>query len=155
MAVVKKPISGVKVNTLFKDISLNEYNLDPSAYAYELATLSSKWKADGYVEIYEKPSSPKYGQVKSSEYNDKGHFIYQYCDVFHGRVIDGQYDPLIVVKFTEDPDDSNQEYLSLRFLANHAQLFGRKSDKDNRSVLDLLRNTADAHLQDGDDKDPK
>lgn len=153
MPIEKKHISNVKVNKQFSDISKNEYGIDPYDYSHELAKLTIKWKQDGYVEIYSAPEKAAYAQAKSSELNEKGNFIYQYCDVFHCRIIDGKYDPLAVLKFTKDPNNSLDEYVSLRFIADHEQLFGSTSDKYNNYVLKHIRDKADKNLKNGDGQD--
>lgn len=144
-----KPISSVKVNELFASFSL-DYNYDPSDYAHELATLIHIWEEQGYVEIYQTIQDRDYGKIKSSEEDGNGNFIYQYCDLYHARVSTNGHDPLVVVKFHEDDEDSETEYVSLRFLSDHEQLFGSVNQKANRAKLKIIRDRADTKIQEGD-----
>ncbi|QYJ72468.1 hypothetical protein K0H59_05270 [Shewanella sp. FJAT-51649] len=152
MAVTKRPISQVKINTLFHEISL-QYSIDPKAYSYELALLVETWKKDKFVGVYTAPTSGKPTLVKPSENDGNNKFIYQYCDLFHGRIVAGAIDPLVVVKFSPDPDSPGEEYVSLRFLADHAQLFGEKFEKSNRALMNKIRDAVDASIKQGDAKE--
>ncbi len=147
-----KPISSVKVNELFASFSL-DYNYDPSDYTHELATLIHIWETQGYIEIYQTTQDRDYGKIKSSEETGNGHFIYQYCDLYHARVTTNGHDPLVVVKFHQDEDDPETEYVSLRFLSDHEQLFGTVEQKHNRAQLKVIRDNADAKIQQGDESE--
>ncbi len=145
-----KPISSVKVNELFASFSL-DYGYDPSDYTHELATLISLWEEQGYIEIYQTVQDRDYGKIKSSEEDGKGSFIYQYCDLYHARVTTNGHDPLVVVKFHSCDDNPEVDYVSLRFLSNHEQLFGTTRQKYNKAELKVLRDQADKKIQDGND----
>ena len=149
MAVTKRPISQVKINTLFREISL-QYSIDPKAYAHELALLVKTWQEDKFVGVYAYPTNGRPTLVKSSENDKSNRFIYQYCDLFHGRIVAGAIDPLVVVKFSPDPDSPGEEYVSLRFLADHPQLFGEDDEKSNRIVMKKIRDAVDTNIKLGD-----
>jgi len=131
-----KLISSVKVNELFNDFSY-EYGYDPSDYANELARLISIWEEQGYIEVYQISQDRAYGKIKSSELDGNGHFIYQYCGLYHARIIYNEHDPLLVVKFVKEPKNPQLEYVSMRFISDHEQLFGTIQDKFNRNSLTI------------------
>ena len=143
-----KKISSVKVSETFVDFSF-KYNYDPSHYTSQLARLISIWENQEFIEIYQTASTKAYGKIKSSEIDGKGSFIYQYCDLYHARLFQSHYDPLVVLKFQQDPDNLNQEYVSLRFISDHDQLFGTLSVKNDRNHL-KIRDKADVLIQKGD-----
>jgi hypothetical protein len=146
--IERKQISSVKLNKLFESISLS-YNYDPSEYSHELARLVVKWTSDRYIDVYSSPNTAKFSMIKSSEYDKKGCFIYQYCGVYHGRLTHYN-DPLIVIKFEAD-EKPGQYFASLRFIADHDNLFGTVAQKHDRNSMTTIRNKADRHLYHGDD----
>ena len=145
----KKPISSVKVNELFSNFS-HEYSYDPIDYANELAKLIYIWEEQGYIDIYQIPKDRTYGKIKSSEIDGNGCFIYQYCGLYHARIINNKHDPLLVIKFIKEPENPQQEYVSICFISDHEQLFGTKQDKSNKSTLTIIRNNVDEKIQQGD-----
>lgn len=144
--LTNKPISSAKVNELFNEISL-KYGYDPSEYTHELATLIDIWETQGFVEIYQTIEDREYGRIKASENDGDGHFIYQYCDLYHARVSSNGHDPLVIVTFHPEDDSSDDEYVSLRFLSDHEQLFGTTHQKQRRDQLKVIRDKADDFIQ--------
>ena len=147
-----KPITSVKVNDLFSKFSL-EYDYNPADYTHELASLISKWETQGSLEIYQTPKDREYGKIKPSDEDGRGKFVYQYCGLYHVRVTTTDNDPLVVIKFHTDEEDPNLEYVSLRFLSDHEQLFGTLDQKDHRGQLKIIRDRADDMVQEGSESE--
>ncbi len=146
--MTRKPISNVKVNELFSYFSY-EYGYDPNDYTNELARLIYIWEEQGYIEVYNILKDRVYSRIKSSEIDGNGYFIYQYCELYHARIIDNDHDPLLVIKFIQELESPQQEYVSIRFISDHKQLFGTIQEKSNKNVLNIIRDRVDDKIQQG------
>jgi hypothetical protein len=146
--VHRKPIySKINVSELFADISLT-YDYDPEDYTHELASLIALWQEQGYIEIYQTDRDQDFGRAKSSQENGRQQTIYQYIGIYHARISKtGDNDPLVVVEFSKDEEDSEKEYADLLFLSDHDKLFGKRDDKNRPNKLRVIRNKADNYIK--------
>ena len=83
-----------------------------------------KWNNDQFVDIYESGDNHKYGMIKSSHKDKSGKITLCYSDFFHSRLINKNFDPLILLTF-ENVKDHAYPWLIVETLVNHDQIFGR------------------------------
>ncbi len=151
--VEKKYITRALINPEFKDIS-DFFGYDASKYTNEIATLLRQWQQQGYVEIYQTISDRTYGMIKSSELNEKGILAPYYIGLFHARLVQGEHDPLVVVKFHEDDlthhTATSTEAVDMRFMIAHDDFFGHRTVKNDPNKLRALWQEVNGKIQEGD-----
>lgn len=138
--LVKYEVTKVKINPLFAEISLNYFRYDVTEYKLELATLINLWQSQGYVEVYQTAQDKSFGLVKETHQNNKGTVISYYIGLFHARLIDGENDPLVVLKFHKDGD---KYYIDLKFMLDHNEIFGTKQQKYSTHELKEIHKSID------------
>ncbi|WP_386697382.1 hypothetical protein [Lonepinella sp. MS14436] len=139
---MQKIIATVQLNSLFSEISKELGFTDEMLKQYEdnIFDLLIQWENQGYVEIYENDSERKIGRLKDS--NSVVGSSPWYIDLFHARISENN-DPLLVLR--RDDEFS----FSVRFLANHNQLFGSKTEKNQPDLMRKIRMLIDSYIQKG------
>ena len=109
------------------------------------------WQTQGYVEVYQTPQDKSYGLVKETHQTSRGIVVSYYIGLFHARLVDGDNDPLVVLKFHIDED--NNKYVDLKFMLDHDEAFGTNKQKYNNHELkeihksiDDLEKSCDKHI---------
>ncbi|KDA95397.1 hypothetical protein [Pantoea agglomerans] len=144
------PIAFVKINQFFTDFS-GEYGYDTEKYIDDLSVLIDKWIEAGCVEVYEFDDDRLFGRAKESDSDGQGRLVVEYIGIYHARLRPNFNDPLVVIKFSEDAQ--GKTYVSVRFISDHKQLFGDLDIKHNAVALKSLRQSVDAKIRHGNDKD--
>ncbi|MBF4322967.1 hypothetical protein EAY22_22475, partial [Vibrio anguillarum] len=130
--IEQKPITRALVNPSFQEIS-DYFGYDSTKYVPEIAALLQQWTDQGHVEVYQTIQDREYGMIKSSELNSKGVLAPYYIGLYHARLVEGEHDPLVVVKFYEDEiqyhTESATEAVDMRFMIDHEDFFGTASVK--------------------------
>lgn len=142
----KRIVIKATINSTFQAIS-DFFGYDASQYTSEIATLLQLWNDQGFVEIYQTSQDKAYGFVKDSSENNKGNISPYYIGLYHARLIDGDNDPLIVVKFHET---SEGELVDMRFMIHHDDLFGTRDVKRDSSKLRSMWLEIDAKINEGE-----
>jgi hypothetical protein len=146
------------------DIKLGERLIDT------LTRLVEKVEDRNYFEIYTENSEEGWGRLKASDtLKDDGRMragLGFYAGFFHGRVIAGRHDPLVVVSFRGEiippPEgyDSAFEQAVIHAVSDHNVLFGEGTNKFDESYMRGLRQANAGHLSydasttDDDDDQP-
>lgn len=99
-------------------------------YQQEIKQLVDLWKSAMQVEIYHQNDDYAYGRIKDTN-STNGSSPY-YIGVFHSRVLPNDTDPLLVLTFSGDE-------LVIRMFADHDELFGAFSEKQNQSKLKAIK----------------
>lgn len=114
-----------------------------------LTRLVEKVEARNYFEIYTESDEEGWGRLKASD-SLKGDRRARaglgfYCGFFHGRVIAGKHDPLVVISFRGEiippPEgfDSGYEQAIIHAITDHAVLFANGDAKYNDVLMRDLR----------------
>jgi len=140
-------ISDVKVNSLFSVIS-NQFGYDASEWAIEIVALINIWKGNGYIEVYQTKEDRKFGLIKDSSINERGVISPYYIGLFHARLIDSENDPLIIIKF--HPVEGEHPYADMKFMLDHCDIFGDKSQKFDRARMQFIWKQIDESVQQAD-----
>lgn len=140
-------ISDVKVNSLFSVIS-NQFGYDPTEWATEIVALMTLWKDRGYIEVYQTKEDRAFGLIKDSSINDRGAISPYYIGLFHARLIDGDNDPLIIIKFHEV--EGEHPYADMKFMLDHCDIFGDKSQKFDKAQMRFIWKQIDEFIQKAD-----
>lgn len=143
----KKIITQATINSTFKELS-DYFGYDATKYASEIATLLQMWNDQGFVEIYQTPKDKRYGFVKDSSENKQGHISPYYIGLYHARLVDGDNDPLVIVKFHETECG---ELVDMRFMIDHEEFFGSINIKRDRLKLRAIWLEIDAKIKVGDE----
>ena len=148
-----KQITRALVNPTFAQIS-DHFGYTASEYVTEIATLLSKWKSEGMVEVYQTPQDKKYGRIKSSEMNNSGVISPYYIGLYHARLVDSENDPLVVVKFYEDDvvhhTQDATEAVDMRFMIHHDDYFGTQKVKKSHAALRAMWEVIQGKIEEGD-----
>ncbi|WP_380184527.1 hypothetical protein [Kalamiella sp. sgz302252] len=141
MAIQRKSISWVDFRLKFED-SCRAYGFNADkidALSTDIFELVAKWRADGFVDIYENGDKPAHGMIKSSRKDASGRIYECYTEFYHSRITPGADDPLLLLTFENVADDPFP-WLVLESIIKHDQYFGRKG-KAKRMVnhLNALR----------------
>ncbi|BBV93262.1 MULTISPECIES: hypothetical protein [Enterobacter] len=140
-------ISDVKVNTLFSVIS-DQFGYDAKDWAKEIVALMNLWKKNGFIEVYQTKEDRKFGLIKDSSINERGIISPYYIGLFHARLIDGDNDPLIIIKFHEVEGD--HPYADMKFMLDHCDIFGDKSQKFDQAQMRFIWKQIDEFIQQAD-----
>lgn len=99
-------------------------------YQQEISELVEGWKQAQQVEIYDDNRDYAYGRIKdtNSTYGSSPFYI----GVFHSRVLPDDNDPLLVLTFSDD-------VMVIRMFADHDELFGTFSDKQNKRKIKSIK----------------
>lgn len=154
MAIEKRYISTVEYSTDFATASLEfGYNSDKLQKFNKVTTeslldtvvrLGSFCEQRNFVEIYSEPDSCGWGRFKATDSIDAPGIGF-YTGFFHGRIIAGKNDPLIVVSFRGElvdiPDGYHSAYETMVFhaVSDHDCLFGDETEKYDRDHMRRLR----------------
>ncbi len=141
-----KEIVEARLNSSFKAIS-DYFGYTAEEWVEEITALLQLWQEQGYVEIYQTPSDRKFGFIKDSSQNSRGSISPYYIGLFHARLVDGENDPLVVVKFHETPDG---DIVDMRFMINHEKFFGNKATKRDSQSLRAMWLEIDTKIKIGD-----
>ena len=146
-------ITRALVNPSFQEIS-DYFGYDSTEYIPEIAALLQQWTSQGFVEIYRTNSDKEFGMIKSSELNEKGVLAPYYIGLFHARLVDRDYDPLVVVKFYVDDIEHHTEVateaVDMRFMIAHDDFFGTKKVKRDPAALREIWLDVKGKIEDGD-----
>ena len=145
--IEQREIVQATLNDSFQSIS-EFFGYDATLYTKELAELLQLWNDQGFVEIYQTHQDKKYGLIKDSSENNKGQLSPYYIGLYHARLIDGDNDPLIVLKFHQA---QNGELIDIRFMIDHDELFGTAPTKRDHSKLRAMWLEIDAKIKEGDE----
>ncbi|MGL6026051.1 MAG: hypothetical protein ACRC0U_02925 [Vibrio sp.] len=147
-SVQRRQISWTEVHELFLDIS-DHFGYTAERYEDELADLITIWGEQGYVELYESIEDRQYARAKDSS------LVYGaspfYIGLFHVRLVRGDNDPLVVLVF-EDRENGQggiDKIASLRFMLDHDEMFGTRSQKRDSDFMRQLRARVDRFVQQG------
>ncbi|MCJ8272119.1 MAG: hypothetical protein MJK04_22320 [Psychrosphaera sp.] len=144
--ITKREISEARINANFQSIS-DYFGYDANEYIDEIVALVQLWQDQGFVEIYQTVSDRKLGFIKDSSLNSKGAIAPYYIGLFHARLLDGENDPLVVIKFHE----TNQgEIIDMRFMIDHEDFFGNRKTKRDSASLRAMWLEIDAKIKIGD-----
>lgn len=151
--VALKPITRALINRSFQEIS-DFFGFDIKEYVEEIAALLHQWEDQGFVEIYQTNEDKAFGMLKSSDLNNCGQIVPYYIGLYHARLVNGDNDPLVVVKFREDEPEFHTENathaVDMRFMVSHDDIFGTKKQKRDPSVLRGIWREIDAKIKAGD-----
>ena len=142
----KRIITKATINSTFQEVS-TFFGYDASKYTTEIATLLQLWNDQGFIEIYQTTKDKAYGQIKDSSENSKGQLSPYYIGLYHARLVDGDNDPLVVVKFHEI---EGGELVDMRFMIDHEEFFGSIELKRDRLKLRAIWLEVDAKIKKGD-----
>ena len=142
-------ISDVKVNSLFSVIS-NQFGYDPTEWAAEIVALMNLWKERGYIEVYQTKEDRAFGLIKDSSINDRGTISSYYIGLFHARLVDGQNDPLIIIKF--HPVEGDHPFADMKFMLDHCDIFGDRSEKFDQAQMRFIWKQIDEFIKQTDAK---
>ncbi|MBF6850108.1 hypothetical protein, partial [Acinetobacter baumannii] len=104
--------------------------------------------------IYIEDSDRRYGRAKSMA--SVRNSVPYYLNMYHARVVKGEYDPLLVITFEDTdqvhPDGHEMKVASIRFMAIHDDLFGEQDPrvKFNDAAMKQIRKKIDAYRKQGD-----
>ncbi|MDH2998316.1 hypothetical protein A1D22_01480 [Pasteurellaceae bacterium LFhippo2] len=144
--LIRKQISAVALNDLFYEISeelgFSDEIID--SYLPDIEQLMQLWSNQGYVEIYQFKWERKFGMAKSSDKIPPS-----YMDLYHARLIMDENDPLLVIKFEEQI--TQHPILSIRFMADHTDLFGGLQDKHYPERLRAIRKRIADFIKQGEE----
>lgn len=144
--IEKKLITQATINDTFQEIS-DVFGYDATEYADEITDLLQLWNDQGFVEIYQTAKEREFGFIKDSSINNQGAVSPYYIGLFHARLLKGDNDPLVVVKFHENEDG---EYVDMRFMIDHDELFGTVKVKRDTHQLRAMWLEIDAQVKRGD-----
>jgi hypothetical protein len=134
----KKTFTSISVSPKFSEFSLDN-NYIASDFISDIDTLIAMWERQGYIDVYDHPINREHGRIKPSEIDGSGYFVYQYCGVYHARLMnDGKHDPLLILKFM--PDEDGQERVTLRFITDHDLFFGTTYERNRPVEIRAVRN---------------
>jgi len=151
--IERKYIKDVGLHTLFYEISeAIGYNVEiiEEDYLEDLEKLIDLWSTQGYIEVYKDNRDRKYGRAKPSDLVNNS--VPWYIGMHHARLLKtGENDPLIVIIFEEiDEDGQMNTIASLRFMADHDDLFGPLGrTKYNEAQMKVIRTEIDGYIQQG------
>ncbi|MFA1240969.1 hypothetical protein ACCC84_21915 [Serratia odorifera] len=138
--LTKTYISDVKVNSLFSIIS-QEFGYDAAEWALEIVALMNLWKQQGYIEVYQTKEDREHGLIKDSSINERGNIAPFYIGLFHARLVEGDNDPLIIIKFHEIED--GHPFADMKFMLDHCDIFGDKSQKFDQNQMRFIWKSID------------
>lgn len=157
MAIQRKNISAVDFRKNFLTNS-HAYGFNESKVKFlykDIFRLVLKWNNDQFVDIYESGDNHKYGMIKSSHKDKSGKITLCYSDFFHSRLINKNFDPLILLTF-ENVKDHAYPWLIVETIVNHDQMFGRLGfSKKMCRHLDNLHSALSRRINFGRSKDIK
>lgn len=145
---IRHNISTVKINPQFASISLKYFGYDFADYKVEIASLISLWQNQGYVEVYQTSADRRFGLIKDSSINKRGIVISYYIGLFHARLVDGENDPLIVLKFHRE--DNGDKFVDLKFMLDHDEIFGGINQKYNLQEMKGIQKSIDELIKTSD-----
>ncbi|MCK3655446.1 hypothetical protein A4G19_06675 [Pasteurellaceae bacterium Macca] len=143
--IIKKPISKTELHILFYQISEKlGFTADVvNSYQDDLDGLMRLWEEQGFVEVYEFKWERRYGRAKNSDRIPPA-----YMGLYHARLVIDDNDPLLVLKF--ENEDTDEPVLSIRFMADHDDLFGSVQQKHYPEILRAIRNRIAEFIKLGD-----
>ncbi|WP_151744898.1 hypothetical protein [Acinetobacter calcoaceticus] len=151
--IERKYIKDVGLHSLFYEISeAIGYDIEiiEKDYLEDLEKLIDLWTAQKYIEVYKDSRDREYGRAKPSD--SVNNSVPWYIGMYHARLLDtGENDPLIVIVFEEiDEDGQISTIASLRFMADHDDLFGPVGrTKYNEAQMRVIRMEIDGYIQEG------
>ncbi|MDH2997868.1 hypothetical protein A1D22_00775 [Pasteurellaceae bacterium LFhippo2] len=138
--MIQRITATVELHILFyqisKDFGFSEEDIQ--SHEESIFTLLELWEQQGYVEVYESVEERELGRIKDSSKAIGA--VPWYLDLYHARLSKNN-DPLLVLR--RDSDIS----FTIRFLANHNQIFGEKADKYSKLAMDRIRKRIDDFIQ--------
>lgn len=157
MSIQRKNLSRAEFRLSFernaRAFGFNEARIDP--LLPNISGLVAMWRNNRYVDIYQQGDKQQWGMIKPSKRDNRGRIIQYYIDFYHGRVISGKPDPLLLLTF-EDVEGDPYPWLILESLINHDQFFGRHGmAKRLQHYLDNLRRALLNRIDTGRRKDKK
>lgn len=141
-----KVISNVVLNKLFYQIS-SELGFSEAvieSYLPDILALAKLWQQQGFVEVYQTKAERQWGRIKDS--NSTVGSSPWFIGTYHARLIENENDPLLVIRF----EGEKEETLSIRFLADHNDLFGCKAEKTYPQTLKKIKQRIFEFLNSGD-----
>ncbi|EHU1307689.1 TPA: hypothetical protein ACGHB6_002637 [Acinetobacter baumannii] len=152
----RKYISHAELHDLFFVISQHiGFTIeDIEDYEEDIFNLIELWREQGYIDIYIEDSDRRYGRIKNMA--SVRNSVPYYLNMYHARVVKGEYDPLLVITFEDTdqvhPDGHEMKVASIRFMAIHDDLFGEQDPrvKFNDAAMKQIRKKIDAYRQEGD-----
>jgi hypothetical protein len=148
-SVIKKPVAGVYLSDLFFEVSDEiGYDYDTAeSYLDHLESLIDLWSKQGFIEVYSERADRKWGRIKDSD-SVPGSTPW-YMGLYHARLVDNdEHDPLVVVVFEKQDDQGKVVHVaSIRFMLDHADMFGTAKEKFSPERMKQLRRRIDEFVQ--------
>ncbi|MFV5376187.1 hypothetical protein [Acinetobacter calcoaceticus] len=122
-------------------------------YEDEIIELTELWYKQQYIDIYSEDVDRRFGRAKDTA-SVRGSVPW-YCGLYHARLLKtGENDPLVVIVFEEQEENGEMVTVaSIRFMADHDDLFGPKDPKDktkfDAAKMRALRMKIDSYIQQG------
>ena len=121
------------------ELSAADYTVDEiRSYLADIKILSKIITDQRHVMVYKNGESGRYGYIKHSNETQSGDHVYQYNDLYHARVRNGDHDPLLVAKLVV-LDKIEHPALVFGFLTNHPSMFGQNWEKPVRKRMNEIR----------------
>lgn len=154
--MAKITISRVEIASKFESTS-DKFGFDKEvvdSYEDDILDLQELWEKQGYIDVYD-PVEHKfvaYGMIKASISDPDASPAYD--DLFHGRVLRNENDPLVIITFKGEilPQEEYEKAVILAMI-DHDCMFmpkGRKAPSLKAQQRKFVR-----HVIDTDNKDTK
>lgn len=127
MSIQVKRVSKVLLSPLFEALS-QEFRYEVKEYLDDVDGLMTLWSDNGAVEIYRDKAERTYGRAKPSDEGAESGTIPYLMGLYHVRLLgNGDNDPLVIIDF--QPVEGTDDTVTLRFIIDHDQMFGKVIDK--------------------------